>query len=163
MSLNQLLQLLRGPRPVPPAYDAPSSAFALPSTFVPSERTPASQLDRVDLQSALIHHLEWCVMFNDHLSSITPTNGDAPPPRTLPHAEQSGLGLWLQRSASRAPGQHPKFEALLKQHRLFHELAEEVLALAEEDRMDLASILINTDFERSRAKVLALLREMQQT
>ena len=159
MPINKLFQLLRGSRqgqtPAPGPGGAPSS------TFASSERVSPQQLDRLDLQSAVIHHLEWCVMFNDHLSHITQTDGDAPPLRTLPQADQSGLGLWLQRSASRAPGQHPLFEALLQEHRQFHELAEEALILAAEDRMDLASTLLNTDFERSRAKVLALLREMQ--
>jgi hypothetical protein len=125
----------------------------------PPGRTSASRLDRLDLQSAVIHHLEWCVQFNDHLSQIN--QAETPPLRTLPAADQSGLGLWLQRSASRAPGQHPLFEALLREHRQFHELAEKALELAAKDRMDLASTLLNTDFERSRARVLTLLRAMQ--
>lgn len=157
MSLNKLFQLLRGSRsgqtPRAGRGDATSSHFA------PDGRVPTRQLDRLDLQSAVIHHLEWCVMFNDHLSQIN--EAKTPPLRTLPDAAQSSLGLWLQRSASRAPGQHPLFETLLREHRHFHELAEEALTLATEDRMDLASTLLNTDFERSRAKVLTLLREMQ--
>lgn len=157
MSLNKLFHLLRGSR----SAQTPSAGHgdAASSRFAPDGRVPPRQLDRLDLQSAVIHHLEWCVQFNDHLSQIN--EAETPPLRTLPHADQSGLGVWLQRSASRAPGQHPLFEALLQEHRHFHELADEALKLATEDRMDLASTLLNTDFERSRAKVLSLLREMQ--
>lgn len=156
MSINKLFQLLRGKRSSAPPSSGQGAAHA---AFAPSGQASAGRLDRLDLQSALIHHLEWCVMFNDHLGLIN--QSDTPPVRTLPGIDQSGLGLWLQRSASRAPGQHPLFEELLREHRQFHELAEKALELAAKDRMDLASTLLNTDFERSRARVLSLLREMQ--
>jgi len=156
MSLNKLFPLLRGSR----SGQAPSVGEGLePTELAPPGPAPAHRLDRLDLQSAVIHHLEWCVMFNDHLSHIN--QSDTPLLRTLPGIEQCELGLWLQRSASRAPGQHPLFETLLREHRHFHDLAEEALTLATEGRMDLASTLLNTDFERSRARVTTLLREMQ--
>lgn len=158
MPLHKLYQWLRGPRAVP----AEAQQVARPPVGVAEARPLASRLDRLDrldLQSAVIHHLEWCVAFNDHLSHIN--QGDSPPVRQLPGAEQSELGQWLLRSAARAPGEHPAFAVLLREHRHFHELAEEALKLALQDRMDLASTLLNTDFERSRARVLSLLREMQ--
>jgi hypothetical protein len=156
MSFNKLFQLLRGKRP---SQQPGTGQGAAPVAFAPAGQASAVPLDRLDLQSAVIHHLEWCVLFNDHLGLIN--QSDTPPLRTLPEIDQSGLGLWLQRSAGRAPGRHPLFEELLREHRQFHELAEKALALAAKDRMDLASTLLNTDFERSRARVLSLLREMQ--
>ena len=155
MSPNKLFQWLRGSRSVP----AEADQAARPPIRVAEARPPSSRLDRLDLQSAAIHHLEWCVAFNDHLSHIN--QGDSPPVRQLPGADPSELGQWLLRSAARAPGQHPAFADLLREHRHFHELANEALKLALEDRMDLASTLLNTDFERSRIRVLSLLREMQ--
>ena len=154
MPLNKLLQMLRrslrnGPAPAEPA----------PAPFAAAPAMP--RLDRLDLQAALIQHLEWCVLFNDHLGQIRP---DEPPlVRTLPGADDSGLGQWLQTSANRAPGRHPLFVPLQQAHAHFHELAEEVIRLAAEDRMDLASTLLNTEFERARKQVLGLLREMQKS
>lgn len=157
MSLNKLFQLLCGPR----TGQAPSAGQGEPPTarlaFEPPH-TPL-RLDRLDLQAAVIHHLEWCVAFNDHLGAVNPS--DIPPPRQLPGPDDSELGQWLQRAATRAPGAHPLFAELLREHRHFHELADEALKLASEDRMDLASTLLNTDFERSRARVLGILRAMQ--
>lgn len=158
MSLNKLFQLLRGSRvgqaPSAGSGEAPNLAFA-------GEPPPpaAPRLDRLDLQGALIHHLEWCVQFNDHLGMVN--QAETPPPRLLPGAGDSELGQWLARATTRAPGAHPLFAELQKEHRHFHELADEALKLAGEGRMDLASTLLNTDFERSRAKVLGILRDMQ--
>lgn len=152
MPLNKLFQLLRGRRPTAPVEPPPTPFAAAPSDAPP-------RLDRLDLQAALIHHLEWCVQFNDHLGQVRP---DEPPlVRTLPDAQDSGLGEWLRASATKAPGRHPLFGELQQAHAHFHALAEEVIRLATEDRMDLASTLLNTDFERARAKVVSLLREMQ--
>lgn len=149
MPLNKLIQLLRGKPPVPPQKAPPPAPLA---------EVPL-RLDRLDLQSAVIHHLEWCVQFNDHLGQVRP--GEPPLVRTLPRADESELGLWLQSTSTRAPGQHPHFAALVQAHQHFHDLAEEVIQLATEDRMDLASTLLNTDFERARGRVVGLLREMQ--
>lgn len=152
MPLNKLMHLLRKKPPAVPAQEAAPAAV-----FSPAPSPP--RLDRLDLQAALIHHLEWCVLFNDHLAQVRP---DEPAlVRTLPGAEDSALGQWLQAAAARGPGQHPLFPELCQAHQLFHELAEEALQLALDDRMDLASTLLNTDFERARARVLGLLRDMQ--
>lgn len=157
MSLIKLFQLLRGPR----RGQAPSAGHGGPpaARFAAEPPPTALRLDRLDLQAAVIHHLEWCVQFNDHLGLIN--QSDMPPPRQLPGPDDSELGQWLQRAAARAPGAHPLFGELLREHRLFHDLADEALKLASEDRMDLASTLLNTDFERARARVLGLLRDMQ--
>ena len=158
MSLNKLFQLLRGSRvgqaPSAGSGEAPNRAFA-------GEPPPpaAPRLDRLDLQGALIQHLEWCVQFNDHLGLVN--QSDTPPPGRLPGADDSELGQWLARAATRAPGTHPLFADLVQAHRHFHDLADEALKLAGEGRMDLASTLLNTDFERSRAKVRGILRDMQ--
>ncbi len=157
MSLHKMFQFLRGfradRRPPHSAGEPPAVPFAAQ----PSRGAP--QLDRLDLQAALIHHLEWCVQFNDQLGIVSLS--ETPPPRQLPGAETSELGQWLQRSAARAPGTHPLFAELVREHRLLHQVADRALQLAERGRMDQASTLLNTDFERSRARVQALLRDMQ--
>lgn len=150
MPLNKLFQLLRGRRPTAPVEPPPTPFATAPAPL---------RLDRLELQAALIHHLEWCAQFNDHLGQVRP---DEPPlVRTLPGAQDSELGRWLWDARSRAPGRHPLFSELQQAHTHFHNLAEEVIQLATEDRMDLASTLLNTDFERARVKVVTLLREMQ--
>ncbi|MGI9216248.1 MAG: CZB domain-containing protein [Hydrogenophaga sp.] len=157
MSLNKLFQLLRRSR----TDQAPSAGHgeAYKGAFAAEPPPAAPRLDRLELQGALIHHLEWCVQFNDHLGLVN--QSETPPPRLLPGADDSELGQWLARAATRTPGTHPLFAELVRAHQHFHELADEALKLAAEGRMDLASTLLNTDFERSRAKVLGLLRDMQ--
>jgi hypothetical protein len=157
MPFNKLFQLLRG-RGQAPKPDAAQPPVA-PAAIEPDGPARTARVDKLDLQAAIIHHLEWCVAFNDHLSHIH--QADAPPVQRPAGADASALGQWLQRSAPLALGKHPAFDELLREHRQFHELAEEALKLATEDRMDLASTLLNTDFERSRARVVALLRDLQ--
>jgi hypothetical protein len=55
------------------------------------------------------------------------------------------------------------FGELLQEHQRFHELANQALGLARIGRMDAASTLLNTDFERSRARVLEILRAIQKS
>jgi hypothetical protein len=112
------------------------------------------------MQTAIIQHLEWCVLFNEHLSADA--TGQTPL-TALPSAADSGLGQWLDsiREASGESDSH--LDELGDEHRRFHQLAQQALAHARQGRMDLASTLLNTDFERSRARVLELLRRMQKT
>jgi hypothetical protein len=158
MNLQRLLDRLLGSRsrtppphqevPEPPAWAAPAPA--------PGQRVP--RVDRLDLQAAIIHHLEWCVLFNEHLS----VDSDQARHQThLPGAHDSALGRWLDTMSQRAAGQHPLFFELQQEHLRFHDLARLALAHAQNRRMDLASTLLNTEFERSRARVLDLLRRMQ--
>lgn len=157
MSFNKLFQLLRRSRSDTPPQVALGEPPARPFAAPPDAAAP--RLDRLDLQGALIHHLEWCVQFQDHLGMVN--LADTPPPRLLHGADDSGLGQWLAHAANRAPGTHPLFAELVQAHRHFHRLADEALKLAGEGRVDLASTLLNTDFERSRARVQWILREMQ--
>lgn len=119
----------------------------------PRRRAP----DRLALQAAIIHHLEWCVLFNEHLSIEGPEQS---PPAPLPNAAGSGLGLWLE-GVRGMGGSDPDLDALTEEHQRFHQLAMHALAHTRQGRMDLASTLLNTDFERSRSRVLTLLRQMQ--
>ena len=86
MSLNKLLHLLR---PKPPT--ANTVVEPVPAPFSAEPSTAPLRLDRLDLQAAIIHHLEWCVQFNDHLGQIRP--GEPPLVRTLPGAADSALAL----------------------------------------------------------------------
>jgi hypothetical protein len=158
MNLQTLLDRLLGSRsrapqpreeaPAPPAWAGP----------VPAPAQGVPRLDRLDLQAAIIHHLEWCVLFNEHLSVESPHAQHKTP---LPGARDSALGRWLETMSRRAAGQHPLFIELQQEHQRFHDLARQALAHAQNRRMDLASTLLNTEFERSRARVLDLLRRMQ--
>lgn len=117
-------------------------------------------IDRQDLKQAIVMHLEWCVLFNEHLGA----DKSLPPPKQdLPGERASGLGQWLTLARQRPPAKHPFFSELLQEHQRFHELANQALGLARIGRMDAASTLLNTDFERSRARVLELLRSIQKS
>lgn len=158
MNLQRLLDRLLGGRsraPQPNKHATVPVPTGDPSA-APEQRVP--RLDRLDLQAAIIHHLEWCVLFNEHLDVDTSKAQHQTP---LPGPEDSSLGRWLASMSERAASQHPLFGELQQEHLRFHELARQALAHAQNRRMDLASTLLNTEFERSRARVLELLRRMQ--
>ncbi|QCB47346.1 CZB domain-containing protein [Hydrogenophaga sp. PAMC20947] len=117
-------------------------------------------LDRLEQQTAVIHHLEWCVLFNDHLSVDAQEASHLPP---LPSASDSELGRWLSRMSQGSAQGDPRFEELALENDRFHQLARQAIDLAHQGRMDLASTLLNTDFERSRSRVLELLRQLRKT
>jgi hypothetical protein len=155
MNLQKLLQYLRRrQRPASPEpgevlpHDTPSP------TPAPAER----KLDRLEIQEVIILHLEWCVLFNEHLGA---DNTLQAPDRPLPGAKGSELGQWIERMRSQPPGERARFAELEREHLHFHQLADQALALARSGHMHLASTLLNTDFERSRARLLDLLRSMR--
>lgn len=139
----------------PPDVELPSAA-----PVRAPEAAPPPPLDRLDIQAAIIEHLEWCVQFNERLSRERDTSRPAP---ALPDAVDSGLGQWLVRSRHGAPGLHPLFAEIEQEHARFHALADKALSLADSGHMHLASTLLNTDFERSRARLLDLLRTLQRS
>jgi hypothetical protein len=159
MRLQQILRFLSrsgtklDSRTAPPV--APAECDAVPArTDTKRSRAP----DRLEVQTAIIHHLEWCVLFNEYLS--VDAAGETPV-AALPTASDSGLGLWLTRLRDDTTGRDAGLDELTEEHRRFHQLAQQALGHARQGRMDLASTLLNTDFERSRARVLELLRQMQ--
>lgn len=158
MSLQQLFRFLARSRKSAPGPGSPAPDVS-PASEQASDNYPAL-FDRLALQTAVIQHLEWCVLFNDHLSVDEQQAQQLPP---LPNAEDSELGRWLEQVRQRLASGAPRLVALTEEHRRFHQLAQQALVLARQDRMDLASTLLNTDFERSRARVLELLRQLQKT
>lgn len=157
MRLQQILQLFSRSGAKSDTPVAPASASASENAEGHRrQRLP----DRLALQAAIIHHLEWCVLFNEHLS----VDGSGSMPLVpLPSAADSGLGQWLASVREGPARDDPQLEILAEEHQQFHQLALQALALARQGRMDLASTLLNTDFERSRARVLDVLRRMQKT
>lgn len=159
MRLQQILQFLSRSNPEPITSTAPTMADVAIELVPASESTSSHHLpDRLALQSAIIHHLEWCVLFNEHLS--VDASGQAPLV-PLPSAADSGLGQWLEAVCNGPAGTDPRLKTLSQEHQRFHQIAQQALAFARQGRMDLASTLLNTNFERSRARVLELLRQMQ--
>lgn len=158
MNLQRLLARLpwSRSRDQSPSRENPSARSA--NLGAESATRPMPPVDRLELQAAIIHHLEWCVLFNEHLSV---DGGHAQHQTPLPEAADSALGQWLTQMAQRPIGQHPQFIELQQEHLRFHALARQALDHARNHRMDLASTLLNTEFERSRARVLEMLRLMQ--
>ncbi|MDQ7747236.1 CZB domain-containing protein [Hydrogenophaga pseudoflava] len=158
MNLQRLLDRLPWSRSRTPPRGHPPATSSPPA---PGPQIPARpRLDRLELQTAIIHHLEWCVLFNEHLSTDGAAAEHLEP---LPDSRSSALGHWLATTGRRTAGQHPDFLDLQQEHLRFHDLAQQALAHARNRRMDLASTLLNTEFERSRARVLELLRRMQKS
>ena len=164
MNLQQLLARLpwsRSRNQPPPTSHAPAPApVPEPESAVASPAIAPLKVDRLDLQTAIIHHLEWCVLFNEHLS-VDATKARHVTP--LPDAQQSALGQWITHMGQRTGSGHARFIELKQEHLRFHELACQALDHARNHRMDLASNLLNTEFERSRARVLDMLRSLQKT
>lgn len=116
------------------------------------------RLDRLEVHNAIVQHLEWCMLFNEHLGA----DPDAQPaPAALPDAQHSELGLWIARISQEPAGQHPLLAELAQENRRFHRLAQQALDFARSQRLDLASSLLNLEFERSRSRVLEILRSLQ--
>ncbi|TNF53645.1 MAG: hypothetical protein EP308_09190 [Burkholderiales bacterium] len=171
MNIPHLLQHLYRRRPTDSSSsghgDLPSPSSMAPAVPVAAEPAPIPQdpvhipgLDRHDLKQAIIMHLEWCVLFNEHLGADKSLPA---PQQELPGERASGLGRWMTEARQRPAGQHPLFGELLREHQRFHELANQALGLARIGRLDAASTLLNTDFERSRARVLEILRAIQKS
>jgi len=156
MNLQQLLARLPWSR----SRNHPPPTSEVPEPAVASAESSPLKVDRLDLQTAIIHHLEWCVLFNEHLS-VDAANARHVTP--LPDAQQSALGQWITHMGQRTVGEHPRFIELQQEHLRFHELADQALDHARNQRMDLASNLLNSEFERSRARVLDMLRSLQKT
>ena len=117
-------------------------------------------LNAQELQQAETHHLTWCKLFNDHLSADEKKAQQLPP---LPMADDSDLGRWLRAMHQGIARGDPRFDALIKENTRFHHLAQEALALVRQGHIDLASTLLNTDFERSRSRVQSQLKQLQKT
>ncbi|MFP8781426.1 hypothetical protein [Hydrogenophaga sp. RWCD_12] len=160
MNLQRLLDRLPWSRSRAPA--APDNTLTKPPVTggAAAEPRPMPPIDRLELQAAIIHHLEWCVLFNEHLSV---DGAQAQHQTPLPGAADSALGQWLARMAQRPVGEHPHFVELQQEHLRFHALGRQALDHARNHRMDLASTLLNTEFERSRARILDMLRRMQRS
>lgn len=153
MRFQQLLQRL----PWPSLRKSDRSGSGVSRRTGPDPAAP-QRPERWECQAALIQHLEWCVLFNAHLA-VDPTQTRHITP--LPDANNCHLGQWLARMLPRMAEQDPRFLDLQQEHLRFHTMASQALALSRKNRMALASTLLNTDFERSRARVLTLLREIQ--
>jgi hypothetical protein len=161
MRIQHFLQFLSRSAQEPGAIGAQESVDARNSeVHNATDMNPRMAPDRLALQSAIIHHLEWCVLFNEHLSVEAHQDQDLDP---LPSAADSGLGQWLDTMRQGPAASEPRLDEITAEHGRFHQLAQQALGLARQGRMDLASTLLNTDFERSRARVLELLREMQKS
>lgn len=156
MNLLKLFQRFQKKRPEASA----SSGHGDLATTQATPHPPGLVIDRLDIQRAIILHLEWCVVFNDHLGADSSLHQATEP---LPDASSSGLGQWLAQTRHRPLGQHPLFAELEQAHLQFHDTADRALALTRNGHMSQASTLLNTDFERSRSRVLDILRSLQKT
>lgn len=140
-------------------YPAGPAQVAAPSASAPG-LAGVPGFDRLEVQAAIIQHLEWCVAFNEHLRADP---GDAATRQALAGPQDSGLGRWLADALARTDGPQPFLDELMAEYQGFHQLAQQALTLAQADQMHQASTLLNTDFERSRARVLKMLRALQRS
>ena len=155
MNIHKLFTLLRSPRPLEAPASESSKAFTVSSgVFVQLE------LSRGEVDQAVHLHLEWCALLKRQLAA-DPNVG--PLPAALPEAEQSGLGQWIASHSQGELAQHPQMVELALENRRIHRLAHEAIDFARNQRLDLASSLLNLQFERSRSRMLQLLHLLQKT
>ncbi|GAA6143738.1 hypothetical protein [Hydrogenophaga sp. 5NK40-0174] len=161
MPLKKLLNRLRPAHnealpPNPPEHQGVASAPA-----------PAQHyLSKKDIRHAIVEHVQWCATFNDHLSGTTdsvlpgaalPASGLPP----LPDAVKSGLGQWLRDQEEAFGAARPVLQEIRAEQLRLHTLAKEALRLTRRHRFGDASKLLNTDFERSRQRIVQLLRSLE--
>lgn len=122
-------------------------------------------LTETQIRQGVIAHLQWCARFNELLAgtpedSLLPEQSDrlAAPP--LPDHRSSGLGQWMADARTQLGDRHAGLVQLEKEHQRFHLLAMEALSLIRERRIEQAGHLLNNDFERSRVRVVELLRAL---
>jgi hypothetical protein len=155
MTLLKIFSLLRRPQNLETAINGHGDFRANSKTLTPA---PRLELDPHAIQTAISLHLEWCVLFNEHLGS----DPDAPlVPAPLPNATNSGLGRWMAQLHEAGKGDHPSLVDLAQENRRLHRLSRQALDFARSQRMDLASSLLNLEFERCRSRVLDILRSLQ--
>lgn len=111
---------------------------------------------RLDVHVAITDHMAWCRAFSEHLATHSVLPGQTEAPAQISDCR---LGHWIRHASTHhSVKRHPAMDALQTEHQRFHSIAAQALALAKANRMDQASTLLNTDFERSRARILELLR-----
>lgn len=152
MNLLKFLQSLRRSRP----FDASAPGDSMQSPpAAPAPDVDAARLSRLDVQNAITLHLEWRMLFNEMLS-----NEELPAADAMPDAQQSGLGRWLMLVQRQGRDGHPAFAAIAVEHQQLHSLAAQALEHARDNRLDLASTLLNTRFERSHRQLVQLLNSL---
>ena len=153
MPLRRLLRLFQSSAPTRPNE---------------SRADDARRLTEAQVRQGVIEHLQWCARFNELLAgtpedSVLPPADGKPAPAPLPDAQHSGLGHWISDMQVHLGKDHPGLLQLEKEQRNFHQLAHEALGLIRERRIEQASLLLNNDFERSRVRVVELLRSLAPT
>lgn len=113
-------------------------------------------LSRLDVEHAITTHLEWRLRLNEWLSQ-----DEVPPASGWPSAEQAGLGLWLMRVRQYQNCQPSTLTELETEYHLLHGLSVQALHHAHQDRVGLASTLLNTRFERSHRRLMHLLHSLR--
>jgi transposase-like protein len=155
MTLHKIFNILRQPLNLDTALNGNADFRTNGKTLT---QVPCLELDPHAIQKAIALHLEWCVLFNEHLGS-DPDATQAPAP--LPNATNSGLGRWIAQLHEAGQGDHPLLVDLAQENRRLHRLSRQALDFARSQRMDLASSLLNLEFERCRSRVLDILRSLQ--
>jgi hypothetical protein len=153
MTIHKLFTFLRSP----PTLEAPVSEPSTGYTDSSSTATPL-ELSIGEVEQAIHLHLEWCALLKRQLAA-DPNVG--PLPAALPDAEQSGLGKWIVRNSPAELARHPQMIELALENRRINRLAQEAIDFARNQRLDLASSLLNLQFERSRSRVLQMLHTLQ--
>ena len=155
MTIHQLLTLMRSPRTLGTSSPEPGTAYTVSTG-------PAAplELDSGEVEQAIHLLLEWCTLLKRQLAA-DPHAG--PMPAALPDAERCGLGQWIVRNSPAELSLHPQMIELALENRRINHLAQEAIDLARIQRLDLASNLLNLQFERSRSRMLQILHTLKKT
>jgi Chemoreceptor zinc-binding domain len=139
----------------PEAGETGPSVPPSPATELPA--WPPLVLEREDVQTALLHHLAWCELFNRQLMGI---HDPAQQLKPLPLVHESELGQWISRKGQEGLAMHPQWKELRASHEDLHRVARQVLGHLAERRIDMAATLLNTNYERCRLQVMVQLKRL---
>jgi hypothetical protein len=156
MILHTLFKRLRRPNSFESASSGHGDAMAPRLEPTPP---PLPLLDPREVHEAIAQHHAWCGLFVEHLGA---DHDDSARLNALPSADSSALGQWMARLNQADGPSHPLLIELERTHRRVHRVALQALDFARHQRMDLASLLLNREFERSRSRLLEILHRLAQ-
>ncbi len=163
MPLKKLFQRLRPKKDV--AHPSVTASVDATEAQVKTEEPIRHQLSKSAIRRAIVEHVQWCALFNDHLSGLTdsvlpdtPSSTDLAP---LPDAVQSGLGKWLRENEKAFGTARETLQEIRAEQIRCHTVAKEALRLSRAHRFGQASKILNSDFERSRQRIVQLLRSLE--
>jgi hypothetical protein len=118
-----------------------------------------ADIRRLDIDAAIAAHENWKARLDAYLAGKSSEDFR---PEVICFDDRCDLGQWLHGPGRERLGKYASFKLLVDEHRNFHYHAANVVSFVESGRLDKAVNLLGTDFERSSARVIELLRLLKE-